>query len=70
MIRGEPNALRFFRAHGVKVHRVMTDNGTNFRSYRYRKALPLLDIKHLRSKPYAPKTNGKVERFVQTALRE
>jgi transposase InsO family protein len=64
------NALRFFRAHGVKVQRVMTDNGTSFRSRRYAKALRLLRIKHLRTKPYTPKTNGKAERLVQTALRE
>lgn len=64
------NALRFFRAHGVKVHRVMTDNGVSFRSHRYAKALRQLKIKHLRTKPYTPKTNGKAERFVQTSLRE
>ena len=64
------NALRFFRAHGVKVYRVMTDNGVSFRSRRYAKALRLLKIKHLRTKPYTPKTNGKAERFVQTSLRE
>jgi len=64
------NALRFFRAHGVKVHRVMTDNGVSFRSHRYAKALRLLKIKHNRTRPYTPRTNGKVERFVQTSLRE
>jgi transposase InsO family protein len=64
------NALRFFRAHGVKVQRVMTDNGVSFRSRRYAKAVRLLKIKHLRTKPYTPKTNGKAERFVQSALRE
>ena len=64
------NALRFFRAHGVPVHRVMTDNGTSFRSYRYAKALRMLKIRHVRTKPYTPQTNGKAERFVQTALRE
>jgi transposase InsO family protein len=64
------NALRFFRSHGVKVYRVMTDNGTSFRSHRYAKALRLLKIKHLRTRPYTPKTNGKAERFVQTSLRE
>ncbi len=64
------NALRFFRAHGVKVERVMTDNGASFRSFRYAKALRLLKIKHLRTRPYTPKTNGKAERLVQTALRE
>lgn len=64
------NALRFFRRYGVKVHRVMTDNGVSFRSHRYAKALRMLNIKHKRTKPYTPKTNGKAERFVQTALRE
>jgi transposase InsO family protein len=64
------HALRFFRAHGVKVQRIMTDNGSSFRSYRYGKALRLLKIKHVRTKPYTPKTNGKAERFLQTALRE
>jgi hypothetical protein len=43
------NALHFFRTHGVKVQRVMTDNGTSFRSRRYAKALHLLKIKHLRT---------------------
>ena len=64
------NALRFFRGLGVRVERVMTDNGSSFRSRRYAKALRRLRIKHLRTKPYTPKTNGKAERFVQTSLRE
>ena len=64
------NALRFFRSHGVKVWRVMTDNGVSFRSKRYAKALRMLRIKHQRTKPYTPRTNGKAERFVQTSLRE
>jgi hypothetical protein len=54
------NALRFFRSHGVKVWRVMTDNGVSLRSLRYAKALGMLKIKHKRTKPYTPKTNGKV----------
>ena len=64
------NALRFFRGHGVRVHRVMTDNGSAFKSFRYRKTLRLLKIKHSRTKAYRPQTNGKAERFVQTSLRE
>ncbi len=64
------NALRFFRRHGVAVERVMTDNGSAFKSRRYAKALRLLKIKHKRTRPYTPKTNGKAERFVQTSLRE
>jgi transposase InsO family protein len=62
------NALRFFRGHGVKVQRVMTDNGSSFRSLRYAKALRRLRIKHLRTKPYTPKTNGKAERFVVSGV--
>jgi transposase InsO family protein len=62
--------LRFLRTYGVKVYRVMTDNGTSFRSRRYPKALRLLKIKHLRTKPHTPKTNGNAERLVQTSLRE
>lgn len=64
------NALRFFRNLGVRVERVMTDNGSSFRSHRYAKALRRLKIKHLRTRPYTPRTNGKAERFVQTSLRE
>ena len=64
------NALRFFRSHAVRVWRVMTDNGASFRSNRHAKALRMLSIKHKRTKPYTPRTNGKVERFVQTSLRE
>lgn len=64
------NALRFFCSHGVRVWRVMTDNGVSFRSHRYAKALRMLGIKHKRTRPYTPRTNGKAERFVQTSLRE
>ncbi|CAO4167511.1 IS481 family transposase [Methylorubrum aminovorans] len=64
------NALRFFRRHGIRVERVMTDNGAAFRSRRYAKALRWLGIVHKRTRPYTPKTNGKAERFVQTSLRE
>jgi transposase InsO family protein len=64
------NALRFFRRHGVAVERVMTDNGSAFRSRHYAKALRRLGVKHRRTRPYTPKTNGKAERFVQTSLRE
>lgn len=63
-------ALGFFERHGIKVERVMTDNGSSFRSHRYAKALRRLKIKHLRTRPYTPRTNGKAERFVQTSLRE
>jgi transposase InsO family protein len=62
--------LRFFRSHGVKIERVMTDNGSAYKSHRFRKALRLLRIKHIRTRPYTPRTNGKAERFIQTLLRE
>jgi transposase InsO family protein len=64
------NALRFFQSHGVTVERVLTDNGPAFKSRRYAQALRRLGIRHKRTRPYTPKTNGKVERFVQTSLRE
>jgi|ERR1700677_3956637 transposase InsO family protein len=48
----------------------MTDNGSGFRSRRYAQAVRRLKIKHLRTKPYTLKTNGKADRFVQTSLRE
>ena len=75
--RSEPPACafsstpsRYFRSLGVKVESVMTDNSSAFKSRRYAKALRRLKIKHLRTRPYTPKTNGKAERFVQTSLRE
>jgi transposase InsO family protein len=48
----------------------MTDNGTSLKSYRHRKVPRMLGIKPKRTRPYTPRTNGKVELFVQTALRE
>jgi transposase InsO family protein len=64
------NALRFFRSHGIKVQRVMTDNGGGFRSHNYARALRRLRIAHTFTRPFTPRTNGKAERFVQTSLRE
>lgn len=63
-------ALRYYRSLGVRVERVMTDNGAAYRSQRFARLLQRLKIKHLRTKPYTPRTNGKAERFIQTALRE
>ena len=56
------NALRFFRSLGVKVERVMTDNGTSFRSFRYAKTLRRLKIKHLRTRPYTPRTTDVIDK--------
>ena len=63
-------ALRYYHSLGVKIKRVMTDNGAAYRSRRFARLLQRLKIKHLRTKPYTPRTNGKAERFIQTALRE
>ncbi len=63
-------ALAYYKSLGVTVARVMTDNGSCYRSFHFRDACRDLGLKHLRTKPYTPKTNGKAERFIQTALRE
>lgn len=63
-------ALRHYRNLGVTVSRVMTDNGSCYRSRRFRRLLRRLGLRHLRTRPYTPRTNGKAERLVQTALRE
>jgi transposase InsO family protein len=63
-------AIGFFAAHGVTVQRVMTDNGSGYRSKVHRAGIAELGIKHLRTQPYRPRTNGKAERFIQTLQRE
>jgi transposase InsO family protein len=63
-------AIAYYQRLGVTVQRVMTDNGSCYKSHAFRKACKRLGLKHIRTKPYTPKTNGKAERFIQTALRE
>jgi transposase InsO family protein len=63
-------ALAFFARHGVAVARVMTDNGPAYRSHDFRKLCAANGLKHIRTRPYTPRTNGKAERFIQTSLRE
>jgi transposase InsO family protein len=63
-------ALAWFARHGVTVERVMTDNGNCYKSHLFRRACDAAGIRHLRTKPYTPRTNGKAERFIQSALRE
>jgi transposase InsO family protein len=63
-------AVAYLASLGVAVQRVMTDNGSCYRSKAFRKACADLGLKHIRTRPYTPKTNGKAERFIQTALRE
>ncbi|HEY6829809.1 MAG TPA: IS481 family transposase [Gemmatimonadaceae bacterium] len=64
-------AHRWFQQHGVTIAGIMTDNGNGFRSHRFRQLrLALGTPKHLFTRPYTPRTNGKAERFIQTLLRE
>jgi len=64
------SAVAFFARHGIGVRALLTDNGSSYRSRQFRHACLLSNISHLRTKPYTPRTNGKAERFIQTALRE
>jgi transposase InsO family protein len=63
-------ALHWFERLGVKVERVMTDNGSAYRSKLFAQALQQAGVRHIRTRPYTPRTNGKAERFIQTSLRE
>ncbi len=63
-------AISFYRSHGIAVERLMTDNGSAYRSTRHALACRRLGIKHIRTRPYRPQTNGKAERFIRTMLRE
>jgi transposase InsO family protein len=63
-------AVAYYNSLGISVARVMTDNGSCYRAFEFRDACRDLGLKHLRTRPYTPKTNGKAERFIQTALRQ
>ena len=63
-------AVDYYRRLGVTVTRVMTDNGGCYKSHAFRDACAAMGIKHIRTKPYTPQTNGKAERFIKTALNE
>jgi transposase InsO family protein len=63
-------AIAYYKNLGVKVERVMTDNGSCYRSKAFGRACKRLGLKHIFTRPYTPKTNGKAERFIQTSLRE
>jgi transposase InsO family protein len=63
-------AVAYYSGLGVAVRRVMTDNGSCYRSKAFAKTCAKLGLKHIFTRPYTPKTNGKAERFVQTTLRE
>ncbi len=61
-------ATAFYQRHGITVERVITDNGSPYVSAVHAIACRLLDIRHLRTRPYRPQTNGKAERFIRTLL--
>src|SRR3990172_3815064 len=63
-------ALRWFRAHGVRVERLLTDNGSPYRSRGFGRARRWLGLRHSRTRPYRPQTNGKAERWIRTGLSE
>lgn len=63
-------AIAWFHAHGVVVQRVMTDNGSAYKSKAFAAAIAAHGLKHKRTRPYTPRTNGKAERFIQTSIRE
>jgi len=61
-------AVAFYRSHGIKVERLMTDNGGAYRSTIHAIACRALKVRHIRTRPYRPRTNGKAERFIRTML--
>jgi transposase InsO family protein len=61
-------AVAFYRRHGITVEALLTDNRNAYRSAVHAIACPSLTIKHLRTRPYRPQTNGKAERFIRTLL--
>jgi transposase InsO family protein len=62
--------IAYYKSLGITVERVMTDNGSCYQSKAFRRACQQLNLRHIKTKPYTPQTNGKAERFIQTALRE
>lgn len=63
-------ALGWFERLGVTVERVMTDNGSAYSSRLFAQTIQAAGVRHIRTRPYRPQTNGKAERFIQTTLRE
>jgi transposase InsO family protein len=62
-------ALAWYRQHGIQAQRILTDNGRSYLSHAVAELCRDECIRHLRTKPYTPRTNGKAERFIQTSLR-
>jgi transposase InsO family protein len=63
-------ARDFFAQRNVTILALLTDNGSAYRSHKFREVCAEMQLKHRRTRPYTPRTNGKAERFIQTALRE
>ena len=63
-------AIAWYRARGITCQRVLTDNGSGYLSRVFRAGCVALGLRHRRTRPYTPRTNGKAERFIQTLLRE
>ena len=64
------HAIRYYRGLDIQFRRVLTDNGSAYKSKAFRRLCRRLGLVHKRTRPYSPRTNGKAERFIQTALRE
>jgi transposase InsO family protein len=62
--------IAYYERLGIKIERIMTDNGSCYRSKAFKKALKAFGLRQIFTRPYTPKTNGKAERFIQTSLRE
>ena len=63
-------ATKYFQKMGIPVNEVMTDNGPCYRSRDFKKTCELHDLRHIRTRPYRPQTNGKAERFIKTLIQE
>jgi transposase InsO family protein len=63
-------AAAWLQGHGVTINRVMTDNGSGYRSHLFLTACQTLGARPIKTRPYTPRTNGKAERFIQTSLKE
>jgi transposase InsO family protein len=63
-------AVAWFNAQGIECRRVMSDNGPAYISRAFAKACRTLGLRHIRTRPYTPRTNGKAERFIQTLSQE
>jgi transposase InsO family protein len=63
-------SIAWFQSRGIRVESIMTDNGSCYVSRSFKAACHKLTLRHLRTRPYRPRTNGKAERFIQTLLRD